>query len=153
MDKKSIGNAIEYSDLELIVKMLKDNDLGKIEIKNGDFELCIEDKKCPPMPPVMPTMTSINAQAPVVSTTTNETQVSGKVVKSPIVGTFYSSSSPDSDPFVTVGKKVKKGDVIFIIESMKVMSEINCEYDGVVKEILVSDGEAVEFDQPIMIIE
>ncbi len=74
------------------------------------------------------------------------------MVKSPIVGTFYAASAPDKPPFVTVGQQVKKGDVIMIIESMKLMNEVQSEFDGTVAEILVKNGEAVEFDQPIMII-
>ena len=76
----------------------------------------------------------------------------GNIVKSPIVGTYYRSPSPDKPPFVKVGDKVKKGDVIMIIESMQLMNEVQSEFDGVVERILVSDGQAVEFDQPIMII-
>ena len=76
----------------------------------------------------------------------------GNIVKSPIVGTFYQSPSPDKPPFVKVGDKVKKGDVIMIIESMKLMNEIQSDFDGVVDRILVSDGQAVEYDEPIMII-
>ena len=78
---------------------------------------------------------------------------SGNVVKSPVVGTYYSAPAPDKDPFVKVGSTVKKGDVIMIIESMKLMNEIQSEFDGTVKEILVRNGDAVEYDQPIMIIE
>ena len=73
-------------------------------------------------------------------------------MKSPIVGTFYASPSPDKAPFVEVGQKVKKGDVLFIIESMKLMNEIQSEYDGEVVEILCENGQAVEFGQPIMLI-
>ena len=79
-------------------------------------------------------------------------QVSGNVVKSPIVGTFYAAASPEKPPFVTVGQQVKKGDVLMIIESMKLMNEVQSEFDGTVAEILVKNGEAVEFDQPIMVI-
>ena len=69
------------------------------------------------------------------------------------MGTYYSAPGPDKPPFVEVGKKVSKGDVIMIIESMKLMNEVQSEYDGVVKEILVNNGTAVEYDQPVMIIE
>ncbi|MBQ7757120.1 MAG: biotin/lipoyl-binding protein, partial [Oscillospiraceae bacterium] len=78
--------------------------------------------------------------------------VSGNVVKSPIVGTFYSAPAPDKAPFVTVGQQVNKGDVLFIIESMKVMSEVQSEFSGVVKEILVNNADPLEFDQPVMVI-
>ena len=76
----------------------------------------------------------------------------GNMVKSPIVGTFYASPSPEKPPFVTVGSKVKKGDVVMIIESMKLMNEIQSPFDGTVSEILVKDGDPVEYDQPVMVI-
>ena len=74
-------------------------------------------------------------------------------MKAPLVGTYYAAPSPESEPFVTVGKRVKKGDVLMIIESMKLMNEVLCEQDGIVAEILVQNGDAVEFDQPILRIE
>ena len=77
----------------------------------------------------------------------------GNLIKSPIVGTYYASPSPDKPPFVKVGDTVKKGDVIMIIESMKLMNEVQSDFSGTVKKILVNNGDAVEFDQPIMIIE
>jgi acetyl-CoA carboxylase biotin carboxyl carrier protein len=72
-----------------------------------------------------------------------------KVVKSPIVGTFYASASPDSEPFVTKGKKIKKGETLCIIEAMKLMNEIECEFDGEVVEILVENASMVEYGQPL----
>jgi acetyl-CoA carboxylase biotin carboxyl carrier protein len=81
------------------------------------------------------------------------TEVKGNVVKSPIVGTFFAAPSPDKEPFVKVGSQVKKGDVIFIIESMKLMNEITSEYDGVIAEIIVENGKTVEYGQPILRIE
>jgi len=74
------------------------------------------------------------------------------VVKAPLVGTYYAAPSPDQKPFVQVGDTVKKGDVILIIESMKLMNEVQSDFDGVVKEILVQNGDGVEYDQPLMII-
>ena len=74
------------------------------------------------------------------------------IVKSPMVGTFYAKSSPNSEPYVVLGQKVKKGDVLCIIEAMKLMNEIESEFDGEVKEILVKDGEAVEYGKPLFII-
>lgn len=81
-----------------------------------------------------------------------QTAFNGNVVKAPIVGTFYASPAPGKPPFVTVGQKVKKGDVIMIIESMKLMNEVQSEYDGEVAEIMAKDGQPVEYDQPVMII-
>ena len=75
------------------------------------------------------------------------------IVKAPIVGTFYEAPSPDSDPFVEVGDSVSEGDVLCIIEAMKLMNEIECETSGTIKEVLVEDAEPVEFDQPLFVIE
>ncbi|NLP29358.1 MAG: acetyl-CoA carboxylase biotin carboxyl carrier protein [Clostridia bacterium] len=71
------------------------------------------------------------------------------IIKAPMVGTFYPAPSPDSEPFVTVGKAVKKGDVVCIIEAMKLMNEIECEGNGTVAEILVNEGDMVEYGQPL----
>ena len=75
----------------------------------------------------------------------------GNIVKSPMVGTFYAKPSPNSDAYVTIGKKVKKGDVLCIIEAMKLMNEIESEVDGEVVEILVKDVEAVEYGKPVFV--
>ncbi len=158
MEKKFIGNGLEISDLEKIAKMVKDYELGKIEIKNNEFELCIEGRKCPPPPAHMPMPfmgAPVMQAAPAAETAPaqeKDEQLSGNIVKSPIVGTFYAAPSPDKAPFVKVGDTVKKGDVIMIIESMKLMNEVQSDFDGTVAEILVNNGDAVEFDQPIMII-
>ena len=103
------------------------------------------------MPP-MPQM-SAGAPAPAPQTAPVPDEANGgNIVKAPIVGTYYRSPSPDKPPFVKIGDRVKKGDVIMIIESMKLMNEVQSEFDGVVERILVTDGQAVEYDQPIMII-
>lgn len=78
---------------------------------------------------------------------------SGKMIKSPFVGTFYRSSQPGSPPFASVGQRVKKGDVLCIVEAMKLMNEIESEVDGVIREVLVDNEQPVEFDQPLFIVE
>jgi acetyl-CoA carboxylase biotin carboxyl carrier protein len=75
------------------------------------------------------------------------------MVRAPIVGTFYRSPSPDSDSYVQIGDTVRPGDVLCIIEAMKLMNEIECEVAGTIREILVEDAQAVEFDQPLFVIE
>ena len=106
-------------------------------------------------PPVQPDRMPATANkaaensAPSVET---QTAYNGNVVKSPIVGTYYAAPAPGKPPFVKVGQTVKKGDVIMIIESMKLMNEVQSDYDGVVSEIIAKDGQVVEYNQPIMII-
>lgn len=81
-----------------------------------------------------------------------ETQLSGKIVKSPLVGTFYVAPSEDADPYVRVGDTVKKGQTLAIVEAMKLMNEIESDFDGVVTEVLVQNGEPVEYGQPLFCI-
>ena len=88
----------------------------------------------------------------VKSEKTIEIEKEGNIVKSPMVGTFYAKPSPDSDVYVTVGQKVKKGDVLCIIEAMKLMNEIESEFDGEIVEILVKDEEPVEYGKPLFVI-
>lgn len=162
MSEKIIACNLTLSEIKSLAASLEESGLERIKIKNGDSEISIEAKrKCPP-PPMMPPINfpmnppmaqpmDNSAPAPAKSAE-KPVESGGNIVKSPIVGTFYAAPSPDKPPFVKVGDKVKKGDVIMIIESMKLMNEIQSDFDGTVDRILVSDGQAVEYDQPVMII-
>lgn len=158
MSENMIACNLSFDDINKLADKVENGKLSKIKIKNGDCEIVIEKEcKIAAVPAVAQTAA---VAAPVVSQPAAEEEVpaaeavpSGNVVKAPIVGTYYSAPGPDKPPFVEVGKKVSKGDVIMIIESMKLMNEVQSEYDGVVKEILVNNGTAVEYDQPVMIIE
>ena len=161
-DNKMIACNLTLGEIESLAETLKKNDIERIKIKNGDCEVVIEAKrKCSPMPIIQPMGASVQPMVNNVNTSSaaeaapdvKKDAPAGNVVKSPIVGTFYASPSPDKAPFVKVGDNVNKGDVIMIIESMKLMNEVQSEYSGTVKEFLVENGDAVEFDQPIMIIE
>ncbi len=138
--------------VEALAKILKENDLGRIKISTDELDIIVEGKKCavPPMPPMAMSVASTSA-APAAEAA--PAAVSGNIVTSPIVGTFYAAPSPDKAPFVKVGDTVNAGDVVCIIESMKLMNEINCEFSGKVAEIYVNNGEPVEFGQKIMRIE
>ncbi|MBQ4165423.1 MAG: acetyl-CoA carboxylase biotin carboxyl carrier protein [Oscillospiraceae bacterium] len=152
-----IENTIEC--VEALAKIVKDNDLAKIKISTEDIDIVIEGKKCAPMTAVaMPAMAPVAAPAaaqaaPVPAAEAASEAVSGNIVTSPIIGTFYAAPSPDKPPFVKVGDPVNAGDVVCIIESMKLMNEINCEFSGKVAEIYVNNGEAVEYGQKLMRIE
>ena len=109
-----------------------------------------------PVEMIAPAAVAAPAQIPAASTVENSDaaeEISGNTVKSPLVGTFYSASAPDAAPYVQVGDTVKKGQVLGIVEAMKLMNEIESEYDGTVKAILVKNGDLVEFDQPMFVIE
>lgn len=157
MSEKMIACSLTLDEITGLAKTVKDYDLGKIKIKNGDCEIVIESKNKEVISsvPVQPSMTVQNVNASVPQENTDKPEKSapaGNIVKSPIVGTFYSSPSPDKPPFVKIGDTVKKGDVIMIIESMKLMNEVQSDFDGKILDILVDNGQAVEYDQPIMII-
>ena len=129
------------------IGIMKDSGLSYMYVKNDKFELELGQKNPPPAPPVMPAMPPMAMAAAAAPADT------GKSIKSPIVGTFYSAPSPTKPPFVKVGDKVNEGDTVCIVESMKVMNEIQADISGTVKSIAVKDGEAVEFGQPLIIIE
>lgn len=139
--------------LKQLARILRDNDLGELTLEDGDKKLTIKGKKPAPMPAPMGMPPVCPPAVPQEDAPTAPAAVSGTWVKAPLVGTYYAAPSPESEPFVTVGKQVKKGDVLMIIESMKLMNEVLCEQEGTVAEILVQNGDAVEFDQPILRIE
>jgi acetyl-CoA carboxylase biotin carboxyl carrier protein len=104
-------------------------------------------------PPAAPQQQEATPPAAGDSAEEEAPAASGTTVPAPIVGTFYRCPSPDDDPYVEVGDEVKEGDVLCIIEAMKLMNEIECETAGTVKEILVEDAEPVEYEQPLFVIE
>ncbi len=168
MSENMIACNLTFEEINRLADKVENGKLSKIKIKNGDCEVTIEKetkvlKQAAPAEFCMGTgvmPAGQTASAPEAAPAGTETvpsaaepeKISGNVVKAPIVGTYYSKPGPDKETFVEVGKTVKKGDVLMIIESMKLMNEVQSEFDGVVKEILVTDGTAVEYDQPIMII-
>ena len=95
----------------------------------------------------------VAAVAPATATEAAAPVISGHVVRSPMVGTFYASSSPEAPAFVEVGQHVNAGDTLCILEAMKMMNQIEADKSGVIKEILASNEDAIEFDQPLFIIE
>ena len=147
-----------------IMSAFKEAELTKFEYKCEDFELKLgkEQKVLPPPPMPMqsmqPSMMSVVAEhvsgpvapaAEVQVTTPTETM---KTINSPMVGTFYLASSPKAKPFVEIGTKVKKGDVVCIVEAMKLMNEVEAEVDGEIVEILVNNEDMVEFNQPLFVL-
>ena len=148
--------SFDLDTVKKLAELVKKNDLGEITVTDGDKRITVKGRVCaapPAMPvPAFPQMQPAAVSAPAGEAPKAETAADGNEVKAPIVGTFYAAPSPDSEPFVKVGSQVKKGDTIFIIESMKVMSEVQSEFDGVVKKILVNSGDPVDFDQTLMVI-
>lgn len=141
--------------VEALAKIVRENKLSKIKISTEQIDITIEGENRPIggiLPPVTPMAIPQAAPAESVPAAKPEA-VSGRIITSPIVGTFYSSPSPEKPAFVKVGDSVNAGDVVCIIESMKLMNEINSEFSGKVAEIYVDNGESVEFGQKLMRIE
>lgn len=155
MAEKIVCN-LTLNEIKELADIVSEKNLGKIEIKLQDCHVIIEGNQTASTV-LQPVMQTNNAVSPAAVSSTESIpaadNIQGNVVKAPIVGTFYASPSPDKQPFIKEGQSVKKGDVLFIIESMKLMNEIQSEYEGVVKKIMVTNGSAVEYDQPVLIIE
>ena len=156
-EPRVIDDTIEC--VEALAKILKENDLGRIKISTEDIDIEIEGKRCPPPPmgtvPPMPSMGAMppmSASAPAAERPA-EVPEKGNFITSPIIGTFYTSPAPEKPCFVKVGDTVNVGDVVCIIESMKLMNEITSEFSGRVAEVYVDNGESVEFGQKLMRIE
>lgn len=152
---------MEYEKIKQLMDDMGNSKLTSIDIEFPDgVKIKMEKKKEVQVVSNQETVTAspvqtVTAEIPsnVVKETTanNETTsaVEGEIVKSPMIGTFYSKPSPTSNPYVEVGKEVKKGDVLCIIEAMKLMNEIEAETSGKIAEILVKDGEAVDYGKPL----
>lgn len=146
---------ISLDEIYKLMDKLSQSGLKEVSIQDGNYSLTIkakEDKIVSVATPVV-SPEAVTVAQPAKAMESKTAAISGNMVKSPIVGTFYAAPSPDKAPFVSVGDKVKKGDILFVIESMKLMNEIPSDFDGTVKEILVNNAQAVEYDQPIMVIE
>ena len=155
---------MEYKDIKNLIEDMGKSKLDSLEIEFPDGTKISMTKNGKKYNAVNVNNSSvIEASAPMTvpvvqnnvgnSLVATEKELTGIVVKSPMVGTFYAKPSPDAEPFVEVGQVVKKGQTLCIIEAMKLMNEIESEFDGKVKEILVKDGESVEYGKPLFIIE
>lgn len=148
---------------KLIELMMEKSDVTEIEIKEGEESVRISRKSSAyttqvAVPPVavhhpMPTPVASPVAAPEAPTAAKETALKGTVIRSPMVGTFYRAPSPAADPFVEVGKVVKVGDVLAMIEAMKMFNPIESEISGTITAILVENNQPVEFGQPLFTIE
>lgn len=152
MNDKNYGG-INIEAARALAEIVAEKNLGEITITAGNCTITVKGKKCVSAAAVTTVPAAQPQPAPTAPQEPTAPAAAGTLVKAPIVGTFYAASAPDQPPFVKVGDTVKKGDVLFIIESMKLMNEVQSEVEGVVKEILVGNGEAVEYDQPILRVE
>jgi acetyl-CoA carboxylase biotin carboxyl carrier protein len=150
---------MDIRKVKKLIELLEESNIDEIEIKEGEESVRISRNNASSMAPqfyAAPQMAAAPiAAAPVAAAAAApeaKPATNGHIVKSPMVGTFYRSPSPGSPSFVEVGKHVKVGDVICIVEAMKMMNQIEADKAGVVEAILVEDGQPVEFNQPLITI-
>ena len=143
---------MEYENIKQLIEEMGNSKLTAVDIEFPDgTKISMKKDKM---------QEKIIQNIPIVENNTIENQIKentnekkGNIIKSPMVGIFYLKPSPTAEPYIEIGKKVKKGDVLCIIEAMKLMNELESEYTGKVTEVLVKDGEAVEYGTPLLRIE
>ena len=155
--------AMDIRKIKKLIELVEESGIMELEISEGEESVRISRGQpaassvqytLPAAAPA-PIPAPVAAQ-PVVTTAappTTTDELAGHLIRSPMVGTFYRSPSPDAKAFVEVGQSVKVGDALCIVEAMKMMNRIEADKAGVIKAILINDGEAVEFDEPLIVIE
>jgi acetyl-CoA carboxylase biotin carboxyl carrier protein len=160
---------MDFKTIKNLLKLISESDVNEMEVEEGDFRIKIKkqpDTHVTQGPPTMYTghALPVDVAAPSApaqpaprqagAAEQSEEQASNTItVRSPIVGTYYSAPSPESDAYVNVGDTVTKGDVLCIIEAMKIMNEVESEHSGKIVKILVDNTQPVEFDQPLFLID
>ena len=154
---------MDIRKVKKLIELLEESGISELEIREGEESVRISrhNKEEPPRIYAAPNMVAPPA-APIAATTVNtsaepaaveQPELSGHVIKSPMVGTFYRAPSPGSKVFVEIGQSVSVGDTLCIVEAMKLLNQIECDKAGVVKAILVENEQPVEYGQPLFVIE
>lgn len=150
---------MDLRKLKTLIDLVSESGVAELEITEGDDHVKIVNRVgaapaaavTAPAPVIAAAAAPVEAAAPTSAPTLAPAEET-RTVNSPMVGTFYRAPSPGAKPFADVGQRVKAGDTVCIIEAMKLLNEIESEYDGVIKEILVENGQPVEFGQPLFVI-
>ena len=146
---------MDLRKLKKLIDLVQESGIAELEVTEGEERVKIVRSGTAGSVQIAPTPipAPVAPVAPPPAAAPASPEVEGHIVKSPMVGTFYRSSSPGAKPFVEVGDTVKSGDTICIIEAMKLLNEIECDKDGIVKAILVENGQPVEYGEPLVVIE
>jgi acetyl-CoA carboxylase biotin carboxyl carrier protein len=151
---------MDIRKVKKLIELLEQSNVAEIEIHEGEESVRISRHGSAPMlmpqamPMVAPSAPSAPTTGPAEASAADPLDgLAGEIVRSPMVGTFYRSPSPGSASFVEEGQRVKAGDTLCIIEAMKILNQIECEHGGTVRRILVENGQPVEYNQPLFVIE
>ncbi len=141
---------VNYDEVKKLMSILEESELSVLELQTADGQKIRLEKPTQSVAVAPAQVAQAPVQAQPVAVAPAPTSVDpGKTIKSPIVGVFYAAPSPDSEPYAPVGKKIKKGDTVCIVEAMKCMNEISAEENCEIVEVLVNDGDLVEYGQPL----
>ena len=145
---------IDKKAINMLIDILKKNDLTQIEVKNGrkSIKIAKDSIKLQNISKETNEFKNSKTQDKISKEVTEQTKIEN-AIKAPMLGTLYHASSPKAKAFIKEGKKVKIGDILFIIEAMKTMNQVKSDRDGTVKKILVENGMPVEFNQDLVVIE
>ena len=150
---------MDIRKVKKLIELLEESGIAEIEIHEGEESVRINRGGSAPLPQTMVNVPPVDASSSLkTQLSTNENSSSddysdeGEVITAPMVGIFYSSPSPDQPPFVNKGQNIKTGDVLCIIEAMKIMNQIEADIDGKLVRILVENGDPVEYGQPLFVI-
>jgi acetyl-CoA carboxylase biotin carboxyl carrier protein len=141
---------MEFDCLLALIDKVSSSELGSFEMEDGSFRLSLKKQKKESLSKEQ--VVTVEREVVQAAAPAKEQEPDGTLIKAPLVGTFYQAASPEEAPFVKVGDRVQKGQVLGIIEAMKLMNEVESECDGVVKEILISNEQMVEYGQPMFVI-
>lgn len=150
---------MDIRKVKKLIELLEESDIAEIEIHEGEESVRISRHGSMVMPAVVPqapvaaVQPAAPAPSPAAASEETAAEIAGHAVRSPMVGTFYRSPSPGSKPFVEVGQQVSAGDTLCIIEAMKILNQIESDKSGTIKQILVDNGEPVEYNEPLFIID
>ncbi|MDX1706386.1 acetyl-CoA carboxylase biotin carboxyl carrier protein [Pseudidiomarina sp.] len=153
---------MDIRKIKKLIELVEESGIAELEITEGEESVRIhrgssysQPMQYAPMQQMQQPAPAAPASAPAAAPAAEpvEPEVTGHIMRSPMVGTFYAAPAPGAADFVTVGQQVKSGETLCIVEAMKMMNKIEADKGGVIKQILVENGEPVEFDQPLFIIE
>ncbi|QHB34163.1 acetyl-CoA carboxylase biotin carboxyl carrier protein [Yersinia canariae] len=152
---------MDIRKIKKLIELVEESGISELEISEGEESVRISRAPAAPNYPMMqqpyafaaPQPALAAAVAPAPAEPAAPAAISGHIVRSPMVGTFYRTPSPDAKAFIEVGQKVSAGDTLCIVEAMKMMNQIEADKSGTVKAILVENGQPVEFDEPLVVIE
>jgi acetyl-CoA carboxylase biotin carboxyl carrier protein len=144
---------MDIRKIKKLIEIIEESDIAEIEISEGEESVRISRYSSMPAPVAYAAAPAAALAVPAAAAEPAEKKISGHIVKSPMVGTFYRSASPGAKPFVELGQSVQMGDTLCIIEAMKILNQIEADKSGNVTQILVENGQPVEYDQPLFVIE